>query len=257
MTMHRSLAALLCATVLSSCDLFDKNAVRDITGPVPAARIKFHNFAPSSVALNFFANDVKMTGATSTTDVESTSGTTYSGIAAGNLYLGIAPGQYTLTGKMAAKDTIVSSVAQDIVAGKSYSFFASGVYNTTSKTADAFVVEDPIPGGVIDYTVAHVRFVNAVSNGTGDMTLFVKDTTTGVAEVAIGGPIAYKGASAFVAVPRGIYNVGARYTGVSTNVTGLSRTNLGFVGGRVYTITARGNTATASTMALDFSLNQR
>jgi hypothetical protein len=269
MKRHTSIAVLLCAALLSSCDLFDENAVQDITGPMPTtSRIKFHNFSPSSVGVNFFANDVKMTAVSITrctnpvpadtaacrsTGIESTTGVVYSGLASAGLYSAITPGQYTLTAKMAAKDTIVSTVAQTIENGKYYSFFMSGIYNTTTKTAEAFIVEDPIPTGTLDFNVAHVRFVNAISNGTGDLNLFVTNATT--PETPVGGAVAYKAAGAFTTVPAGTYDVRARYTGAGTNL--ITRTGLSLVGGRVYTITSRGSTATATTLGLDFTQNQQ
>jgi hypothetical protein len=271
MNRQKPFAALLCAALLASCDLFEENAVQTITGPLPStARIKFNNFSPSSVGVNFFANDVKMTAISATSctplptadslktrceaaGIESATGVVYGGNAVGGFYLGIAPGQYTLTAKMAAKDTIVSTVTQLIEDGKYYSFFMSGIYNTTTKTADAFVIEDVLPTGPIDFTIAHLRFVNAISNGTGDLNLFANNTTT-VTETAIGGPTAYKAATAFIAVPEGTYDLRAAYTGAGTNL--ITRAGVSLIGGRVYTITARGNTATASTLAMDFTNNQ-
>ena len=42
MSLHRSFAALAaCAIALTACE---KNAVQDITGPVPSAGIKFFNW---------------------------------------------------------------------------------------------------------------------------------------------------------------------------------------------------------------------
>ena len=271
MHRHRSLAVLLCAAVLSSCNWFDDAGARDITAPITgSARIKFHNFSPSSVGVNFFANDQKMTAvqtstcgspttaadstACASTGIESTTGTSYGGVASGGRYDAIAPGQYTLAAKVAAKPDVVSTLSQTIADGKYYSYFMSGVYNTTSKTADAFVVEDPIPTGPADYTVAYVRLVNAVSDGTGPLTLYVTNAET-KAETAIGSAVAYKAAGAFVAVPAGTYSLAVRYTGSATNV--ISRTGLAFLGGRVYTVTARGSTATSSTLGLDFTENQR
>jgi hypothetical protein len=264
------LAVLLCAAVLASCNWFDETGARAITAPVASARVKFHNFSPSSVGVNFFANDVKMTAvlssvcaspataadstACSTTGIESATGTAYGGVASGGRYDAIAPGQYTLAAKVAAKGDVVSTLNQAIADGKYYSFFMSGVYNTTSKTAEAFVVEDPIPTGPADYTVAYVRFVNAVSNATGPLTLYVTNAETKV-EAAVGSAVAYKSAGVFVTVPPGTYSLAARYSGSTTNV--ISRTGLALLGGRVYTITARGTTATASTLGLDFTENQR
>lgn len=270
MHRHRSLAVLLCAAVLSSCNWFDDVGVREIAGPAPSARIKFHNFSPSSVGVNFFANDAKLTAvltsacgspstaadstACSTTGKESTTGVSYGGVASSGLYDAIAPGQYTLAAKMAAKDNVVSTVSQAVADGKYYSFFMSGVYNTTTSTAEAFVVEDPVPTGPVDYTVANVRLVNAVSNGTGPLILYVTNAET-KAETAIGSAVPYKSAGAFVTVPPGTYSLAVRYVGSATNV--ITRTGLSLLGGRVYTVTARGSTATASTLAFDFTENQR
>ncbi len=271
MNRHKPFAGLLCAALLSSCDAFEKTAVQQIAGPTPTtSRIKFHNFAPGSVGVNFFANDVKMTaiggiGCTPTPTVDSlkakclaagiepTTGTNYAAVASGELYVAVAPGPYTFVAKMAAKDTIVSTVAQTIEDGKYYSFFMSGIYNTTTRTAEAFVIEDPIPS-TIDFTVAHVRLVNAISNGTGDLTLYATNTTT-TTESPVGGAVAYKGADAYVTIPAGVYDLRVRYTGSATNV--ITRAGVSLVGGRVYTITSRGNTATATTLGLDFSQNTR
>jgi hypothetical protein len=267
----QSLAVLLCAALLCSCDLFGgDHGLRDITAPIPSARIKFHNFSPSSVGVNFFANDQKMTAvltsactkpttaadslACSTTGKESATGVNYGGVASGGRYDAIAPGQYTLAAKPAAKDNVVASVSETIADGKYYSFFMSGIYNATASTADAFVVEDPIPAGPVDYTVAYVRLVNAVSNGTDNLNLYVTNTETS-AESAVGGAVAYKAAGAFVTVPAGTYTLAVRYTGSSTNL--ISRTAVSFLGGSVYTITARGSTVTSSTLGLDYTENQR
>ena len=271
MTRHTSLTSLIFAGVLASCGLYDKNAVQSISGPTQNSRIKFHNFSPGSVGVNFFANNVKMTAISSsqcvapvpkdtlacrTTGIEAATGVAYAALGSGGLYDAIAPASYTLTSKIAATDTVVSTVTQTIEDKKYYSFYMSGIYSAATKTAEAFVVEDPIPSGTIDFSTAYVRFVNAVSNGTGPTTLYAKITGT-TAETAVGSAVAYKAAGVFTALPAGIYDVGARYAGQSTNVTGLSRTTLNLVGGRVYTITALGNTAASSTMSLDFTSNQR
>ena len=192
-----------------------------------------------------------------TTGIEATAGVAFGALGSAGLYDAITPGQYTLVSKIATTETVVSTLSQTIEDKKYYSFFMSGIYNAAANTAEAFIVEDPIPAsGAIDFTTAYVRFVNAVSNGTGSMTLYAKNAVSGV-ETAVGTTVAYKAAGAFTALPAGVYDVGARYAGQSTNVTGLSRTTLSFVGGRVYTITSLGNTATASTMSLDFTSNQR
>lgn len=244
MTSHRAFAALLCAALLSSCD---KNAVQQLTGPVAGARIKFFNFGVGAPAVNFYANDVKITAVTSASGTEATTGTSYGGVGSGGFYSAIEPGQYTFAGKITAtvdKDLAISSVTATLEDGKNYSLYQSGFYNTTTKTVDGFVVEDAFPAE-IDYTQAYVRFVHAISNAN-PMTLFAKNTVT-LTEVPLGGAVAYKSGGAFTALPAGSYDLGARYAGVTTNA--ISRTAVAFSAGKVYTIGARGDVTVTSTTA--------
>jgi hypothetical protein len=244
MNRHSYIAALLFGGVLSACS---KDPVRDISGPPPAAsRIRFFNFGVNAPGVNFYANETKMTAITnSTPGVESTTGVAYGGVGAGGAYEAIAPGQYALTGKIAAtidKDLAVSSVTTTVADAKYYSYFMSGIYNTTTKTVEAFVVEDPVVAPT-DFTLATVRFVHAISNAN-PMTLYAKLTTpTTSTEVPVGAEVAYKGAGAFTQIPAGVYDVRTRYTGSATNV--ITRPGVSFVGGRVYTITARGDITVA------------
>jgi hypothetical protein len=256
MMRHRAFSALVLAFALTSCD---ENAVQDITGPIASARVKFFNFGVGAPAVNFYANDTKMTAISSTTGTESTNGVAYGAVGSGGFYMAIAPGTYTLTGKIAAatdKDLIISSVNTTIADGKNYSFYMSGIYNTTSKQVEGFVVEDPFPAQ-IDYSAAHVRFVNAISNAQ-PITLHARNQTT-CAEVALGSTVAYKAAGAFTQLPNGLYDLFARYAGSTTNV--ITRTAVSFSAGRVYTITARGDITVTSTTAtnrpfLDNTLNR-
>jgi len=257
MNRYGSLAVLLCAAALASCD-YKKNAVQDITGPLPVAGIKFFNFGVNAPGVNFYAGNTKVTAISSascttpplsdactTTGIESTTGVVYGGVGAGGLYSGMAPGQYTFSGKIAAatdKDLAISNVAATVADGKYYSFYQSGIYNTTAKTVDAFIVEDPFPAE-IDYTVAYVRFVHAISNAN-PMTLYAVNTSTAT-EVAVGAAVAYMAGGAFTALPNGVYNLSTRYAGASTNA--MTRTAVSFVAGRVYTITARGDITVAPT----------
>ena len=84
--------------------------------------------------------------------------------------------------------------------------------------------------------MATVRFVNGVYNGTGPLTLWAKSTVTGDS-MAVGGPIAYKSAGAFVTGPGAVYDLTDRYTGSNTAV--ISRAGVSFLAGRVYTVSAR------------------
>lgn len=246
MNRYLSIAGLVAAAALSACD-YEKNAVQEIAGPVPASRIKFFNFGVNTPGVNFYANTTKMTAISSATGAESTNGVAQGGVGAGGFYTGIAPGTYTLAGKIAAttdKDLAISSVSANIETGKAYSYYISGIYNTTAKSADAFIVEDPIPAQ--NYDVAYVRFVNAISNSQ-PMVLSVRNQTTSTV-TAIGAAVAYKGAGAFVAIPAGLYDLSTRVTGASTDA--ITRTGVTFVDGRVYTIASRGDiTVTGTTSA--------
>jgi uncharacterized protein DUF4397 len=256
MKKYRILAALLAAVTISACG-DEVDPISPVRGPEPAARIKFFNFGVKSPGVNFYANDTKMTAISSATGSESTTGTTYTNAGAGALYVAIAPGAYTFTGRIAAatnKDLAISSTTQTIATGKSYSFFQSGVYDSTTKSVDSFVIEDnwTVPTD----TLAHVRFVNAISNAANSLQLVIKSQATGSTEIAIGGPTAYKGATAFVPVPGSVYDLYGRYPGSATNV--FTRTGVSFLGRRVYTITALGDVTSsvaANKPAFDNTVN--
>jgi hypothetical protein len=52
----------------------------------------------------------------------------------------LSPGQYTVSGRIAAatdKDLPISNLPVAIADGKAYSFYQSGIYNTTTKTVVA------------------------------------------------------------------------------------------------------------------------
>ncbi|HSK18034.1 MAG TPA: DUF4397 domain-containing protein [Longimicrobiales bacterium] len=259
------LLLLLTAALLPACE---ENAVQEIAGP-PAggAAIKFFNFAPGSPGVNFYANDIKVTAVSTTacvtltetnevecttTGSESTSGVTYGGSANGanGWYSDIAPGQYTVSGRIAAatdKNLAISNLQTNLADGARYSYYLSGPYNGVTKTADSFIVQDPIPA--IDHSVAYVRFVNAVSNAA-PMVLHATNTETN-AQTAVGGDVAYKSAGAFTSLAPGTYDLATRTAGGATDL--ITRANVGFSAGRVYTITARGSIT--GTAALDNTAN--
>ena len=244
MTTQRAIAAALLAVSLTGCD---KDAVQPLTGPVAGSYIKFFNFGVNAPSVNFYANDVKVTAIQSTTGTESTLGVAYGAVGLGGFYSAVDPGQYALTGRISAatdKDLTISTVNTTLEAGKKYSFYMSGFYNTTAKTVEGFVVEDAFPEE-IDWTKARVRFVNTISNSS-PMTLYVKNTATS-AEVAAGAVVAYKAGGTFAVVDPGVYDLSARLAGQTTNT--IARTAVSFSAGRVYTITARGDITVTSTTA--------
>jgi hypothetical protein len=269
-TLKSILMLMVAVAATSACE---KDAVQGIAEPqVGGANVKFFNFSVGSPNVNFFINDQKVTAVSSTscfllddtnrdrclsTGIESATGVAYGGAANGasGWYSNVAPGQITVSGRIAsAVDSLrnrpISNAQATVQEGKFYSAYLSGIYNTTTRTADSFIIEDVLPA--LDYTTAYVRFVNA-SSTTQPMTLYVTDRVT-LAESAVGGPVAYQAGSGFVAVPEGSYDLATRVTGSATNV--FSRAQISFIGGRVYTVTARGNTAVASTMLLDNTANR-
>lgn len=256
MTRTLILRALAGVVLLTACD---KTAVQELGGPEAGSRIKFFNFGVNAPSVNFYANTTKMTAVLSTTGTEGTNGVGYGGVAAGGFYSSIAPGQYSLQGKISTdtdKDLTIANVSATLADGKIYSFYMSGFYNTTSKSVDGFVVEDAMPAD-IDFSVAYVRFVHAISNAN-PLTMYATNTTT-AAEVPVGATVAYKAGGAFTPLPAGSYNLATRYAGVSTNA--IARTGVAFAAGRVYTIAARGDITITSTTAanrpfLDFTSNR-
>lgn len=256
MKTNRFIFMLAAAVAISACD---KNAVQEdeITAPVTgSAMVKFFNFAVGGPGVNFYANDTKVTAISSTTSAESTIGTGYGGVGTGGLYNALKPGQYTFSGRIAAATDNGLAVAQvpgSVEQGKAYSVYLSGIYNTTAKTADGFMVEDVLPP--LDYAVACVRFVNAISNSS-PMALYARDSATGT-ETKIGSEVAYKSAGSFTCLPEGSYNLSIRVAGSATNVA--TRTAVSFNAGRVYTIAARGDvtaTVAANRPFLDNTANR-
>jgi hypothetical protein len=240
MTTPRSLAALACCVALAACSTQD---VPNISAPAPGSSVKFYNFSSGAPNVNFYANDVKLTGVNSTTGTEATTGTAFGAVAAGGNYAGLTPGQYTLTGRITTtvdNGVAIATVPTTLADGKYYSFYLSGPYNATTKQTDWFMVEDPIPAD-LDFTVTTVRFVNGNSTSTGPVTLWAKHTVSGDS-VAVGGAIAYKTAGAFVTMPAGVYDLTTRNTGSNTAVQ--TRAGVSFLIGRVYTVSSRSGTGT-------------
>lgn len=249
MTRTRIRAALLCAALLAACE---KNAVQVLptTETIPGGRVKFFNFGVNAPGVNFYAGGTKMTAILSGTGQEATTGVAYGAAGNGGVYLAITPGAYTLTGRIAAatdKDLAIASVAATLDDGKYYSFYMSGFYNTTNKTVEAFVVEDPLSAQTqpINYSVAYVRFVHVISNAS-PLTLYARNTVAGDT-TAVGGAVTYQGAGTFTALPVGVYDLFARYTDSTTNK--VARTGVSFLGGRMYTIGARGDITVVSATA--------
>ena len=248
----RALAVLLGAGALAACE---KNGVQDISRPLAGAFVRFHNYSVGAPGVNFYANDQKLTAVSSTsctplpanattcttTGVESTTGVTYGNTALGGNYAMVTPGQYALTGRIAAttdKGLAVATIDTPLADGKYYSYFTSGIYNTTTKKADAFLVEDALPTS-FDYTKAYIRLVNASANAPTISASTKLQGTTEVVTIATG--LAYKGVGQIVTVTPGLHDLTVTIGSSSTTFT-----NVGLSGGHVFTLALRGDATAAA-----------
>ena len=232
------LAVLLLSTIIYSCE---KNAVQVIAKPVSGAQVKFFNFALSAPSVNFYANTTKVSATSSTTGAESTTGTAYAAVfPVTNAYAVFVPGAYDFTARIPSTATAdanlaIATINKQLVDGKNYSLYTSGLYNTTTKTAEVFIVDDNLPA--VDTSGAYVRFVHASYNAN-PFSLIMKNTTTNVeTEVATG--VAYKSASSFFKLNSGVYNLILRYPGSSTDV--VVRTGVSLLKSFTYTFSLRGD----------------
>jgi hypothetical protein len=254
MKKHIYIAALLLSTLVSACK---KNGVHEVeTVKTDAgAQLKFYNFGINAPSVNFYANADKISATTSATGAEAVTGVSYGSVFPATNYALIAGGAYTFKGIIPStavldKDAVVANIPGTIENGKFYSVYTSGFYNTATKIVDGFIVEDKVPTeAATPVTAANVRFVNTVPNGIANFDLIGKNTTT-LAEVVIATNVKYKGASEFVQVPFGVYELYARYTGTAVNVISRNGTStVSFIKGRSYTVSSRGDITVVSTTA--------
>lgn len=255
MNRNKFLAALLGVVSLTACE---KTAVQDITRPIEGgAFVRFNNYGVGAPAVNFYANEQKVTAISSascspppstpvpactTTGVEATTGVGYGGSANGANYSMLTPGQYTLSSRIAAvvdNGLVVSSASAALQSGKFYTYMVSGIYNAATKQSEAFLVEDNLPTS-FDYSKSYVRIVNASANAP---VVSATSTLQGTTEIIpIGTNVAYKSASPFVTVTPGLADITVTIGAIS----GTFR-NVSMLGGRVLTIAVRGDATSTST----------
>ncbi|WP_373062161.1 hypothetical protein [Gemmatimonas sp.] len=156
------------------------------------------------------------------------------------------------------KDLAVSSIPGTILVGKAYSVYQAGIYDATAKRVDGFVIEDQFPD-TFDFSQALVRFVNASPNAQ-PMQLFLSNTIA-MTETPVGrAATAFKAAGTYSGIPQGAYTLLLRLPGSPADV--VTRLNVSFLVGRVYTVTLRGDMTISPTGTLvnrpflDNSLNR-
>lgn len=248
--------AFLSVLGLYSCK---KNAVQEIDVKVTSgAQVRFFNFSVNAPLVNFYANDTKVTAGLSATGKESTTaGVAYGSVGPTNNYALITPGSYSFKGVTPSTattnpNTAISSLTATVAEGKYYSYYLSGLYSSTTKTSDAFILEDNFPA--IDTATAYVRFVHASAN-IKNLNFVIKNTNTSE-ELSVASNIAYKNGSVFVKVANGVYDLFGRYSATPT-ANFVTRTNVSFVKGKVYTITMRGDESVPASILLDNTADRK
>jgi hypothetical protein len=254
--IHIALTAMLFSAAFYSCK---KNDVVNFDQPLTESttQIKYYNFGVNAPNVNYFANDIKVTGTVSATGAETaTGGITSGGVYPTSNYSVLSSNTYAIKAQIptvAATNpgVVINTLNAKVESNKFYSYYTCGIYNTTDKTADAFITEDQLPA--IDYNTAYVRFVNTVSNATAGFNLYARNTLIpNSADILVATNVAYKGASSFVAIPTGTYELYARYAATPTVNTIPRNATLGggtvaFANGKVYTISSRGDMAVPTT----------
>ncbi|HMI03591.1 MAG TPA: DUF4397 domain-containing protein [Pedobacter sp.] len=251
------LILLVLAAGFSSCK---KNAVQEIDAPPSnGAYIRGYNFAVGGPSINFYVNDTKISAVNSTTGAEAPAGVAYAGIfPANNSYALLSSiGNVAFKTKISSTATananaVIADISATVEAGKYYSFFTSGIYDAAAKTTSGFVLEDVFPAP--DTAAAYVRLVNTIPNAINGFDLKAVNKTT-AASVTIAPVTAYKSASTYTKVPNGVYNLTAVSTNTPTNYT-ITRADVSFSKGFVYTIAARGNVNVAANPGLDLTRNR-
>ena len=261
MSRLRILAALVGAAALVACE---KNAVQDITRPISGgAFIRFQNYGVNVPGVNFYANDQKVTALSAATctpptdpkciaaGIESTTGVAYGVSASGGNYSMLSPGQYTLTGRIAAttdNGLAVSTMSTTLADGKFYSYILSGIYNAATKKSDAFIIEDVLPTS-FDYSKASIRIVNASVNAPN---IGVSSKLQGTSNnVLVGQQVQYKSASPFVTVEPGLTDLTVVLDGFPTPFV---FTGFNLFGGHLFTLTLRGDATVTGTNGLTLTL---
>lgn len=250
---------LLIAVVILALSSCKKNAFQIIDAPPTGPNFRVYNFAVNGPQVNVYVNGVKVSAIGSTTGKESASGIAAYGIFPGtNSYVNIQnDGNVTIKAVTPVNATTnpgveTTSATSNFQNGKYYSFFTTGIYNTTTRTTSSFVIEDKLPA--IDVNFAYVRLVNTVPNAANGFDLKMTNKATGEV-ITVSNAIAFQAASEFVKVPDGIYNLTATSTNSPSNYV-ISRADLTVTKGLVYTLAPRGTVVTASTLAIDMTRNR-
>lgn len=261
------LLALLAIALFAACE---KNTVPSITRDYNGAQFKFYNFAINAPSVNFYANGVKSTATLSASGTEAPTGVAFGSLlptrgyvlitsGSGVVFKAITPSTMPVAAATGQGPSIeIASLTKDVVEGKNYTLYTSGIYDYTTKKCDAFIVEDVLPA--IDTTQAYIRLVNpghTTSTISLELTQTIAATPTTPAQTIVTTPITgvpYKGASVFVPVKQGSYSL--RVIDATTNKV-VTRAATSFIKERIYTFSLRGNLISGTPAPfLDFTENR-
>jgi hypothetical protein len=231
----------LFAGIFSACekDNFVENTPYSVIaeGDPSFSYVKFLNMTPGSPSVNFFVNDVKISGVYNTASTDNGYG--YSGLFPSLGYAAINPGSNVLkaniTGSAVADAGLnVLTATSDFAAGKYYSIFTTGVYDTTAKKIpSSLVIEDIEPA--LDTAKIFLRVINLYAGGPNIDLLQAGTNQKLISNVS------FNAASAFVEIP----NPGKENT-YNLNLSGsdallkASILKLTLTKGRAYTFIIRG-----------------
>lgn len=162
--------------------------------------LRFINITPGSPNINFYLNDVRITGAYNALSGESGFGynTIFPNLS--GQYLPITPGTNKIDAKIVSSATVdkglnVLNTSINTNGGRYYTLFTTGSYNTTDKKIpSSYLLEEVKP--VLDTTKVFVRLVNLYSGGPAAIDMIQPST----GRVLISN-VTYNSASAFVEIP--------------------------------------------------------
>jgi len=258
----KAFTLLLASVFMGACE---KNAVDEHTAPVTSgALIKFFTHAEGAPRVNFFLNDVRITGSNPTaTNIPL--GLAYGTSYPSNGYVNVPAGDLTVaaldtvTSETKGKADLIASTATKLDEKDNYSAYLVG----TTGNYETFVVKDILPED--NFTRIYFRFGNTMAGipFNVDVVAFrlavaATATTPAVPElrVPLGTNIGFKQFSDYTELPAGGYRFIFYRTGTTTvyaNYPSATGTLVLNSLGRVYSIFLRGTyAATPKTTNLDY-----
>lgn len=213
-------------------------------------QVRFYNFVINGPTVNFYANGVKSTGITSTTGQEAANGVGWGGTHPNIGYVEIPAGSNVNIESITPKNMLIpasnpnnyepgivssSLIIPEIEPLKQYSVYLSGYWDKVNKKSKSFYIKDEMPG--VDTASTFIRFVNSGVEAAGNLKFVVTNRDTLIGTIMIDDKVPYGGASKFIAVPYGTYNVKI-YT---ISGDSLIRNGLALSPDRVHTFALRGD----------------